>query len=145
VLVCLVILTLALVPIINLFTSIHRISHSSQRLVEASLHAQMLLEAVAEMDPEELDWIPDGGQAVIAQHGVASPASPGRQLPAFVAYFQRPPPVAGMERTVAATRLGAPGRELTIKVRVTWLGVVGEESTRQSIELSMLANPRSWQ
>lgn len=145
VLITLFILALALVPIISMFSSTHRIGHSARRMVDVTLHVQTLLEALAELEPADFPIVTPGQETILladAGGGVGAGASPRYQE--VVEFFTtRPVPVEGMKRTVIARRL--PSGELAVRVEVEWDAVVGETKTQQKLVLPMLSTPRNWQ
>lgn len=145
VLLTLVIFSLALAPIINLFTSAHRIGHAARRLVDVTLHAQAILEALAELEPVDFPAsIATSGQMTLMADSGGVTVGQSDRYDQVVAFFQRQPlPVAGMQRTVNARRLQT--GELEVWIVVDWLAVIGEEKTKQTITLSMLSSPRNWQ
>jgi hypothetical protein len=138
---CLGILSVALVPIVGLFSSSHRIGHSAQRLVDVTLHAQMLLEALAELDAEEIPSIPAGSEQTLMADGGPSPRRAGARFNELVQFFAKKPPVE-MTRTIVARRLAS--GELLLRVDVEWLAVARDPATRQAVSLRMLSIPRSW-
>lgn len=142
VVVSLLILSLALIPIINMFSASHRISHSSQRLVNVSLHGQMVLEAVAMMNPEDMPAIPADAEALLLADDGGGVGGGGPQFGQLKTFFAKPPPVT-MQRTVTGRRL--PTGELLLKIKMEWLGVAQEDNTKQELTLRMLSTPRNWQ
>lgn len=145
VLLTLFILALAMIPIISMFSSTHRIGHSARRLVDVTLHVQTLLEALAELEPADFPAVTRNQEIILladAGGGASSGTSPRYQE--VVEFFTtRPVPVEGMKRTVIAKRLDT--GELSVRVEVEWDAVVGESRTRQSLVLPMLSTPRNWQ
>lgn len=145
VLITLFILAVALVPIISMFSSTHRIGHSARRLVDVTMHVQTLLEALAELEPQDFPVVTPGQETILladAGGGAGAAASPRYQE--VVEFFTtRPVPVEGMKRTVIARRL--PTGELAVRVEVEWDRVVGEARTQHRLVLPMLSTPRNWQ
>ena len=142
VMICLVILAFTLVPIVDMFSNSHRISHSSQRLVQVSLHGQMLIEAVAMMNPEDLPTIPVDAEVTLLSDDLGGVGGGGPQFASLNTFFQKPPPFK-MQRTLTGRRL--PTGELLVRIKMEWLGVAQEDSTHQEITLRMLSAPRNWQ
>jgi len=145
VLLTLMILALALIPIISMFSSTHRIGHSARRMVDVTLYMQTLLEALAELEPADFPTVPPDQETILMTDGGGG-AGPGAspRYDEVVQFFRtRPVPVDGMKRTVYAKRLRT--GELRVRVEVDWDAVVGEEKTRQHLDLPMLSTPRNWQ
>jgi prepilin-type N-terminal cleavage/methylation domain-containing protein len=140
VLICLVIFALALTPVISLFSSSHRAGHMARRQMEATMHAQTLLEAVAQLEPWELPAVPRGSAVTLLETGGA-PAGGGGRWPQVVAYFARPTRLP-MQRRVTAMRMqgGAP----LVSVEVGWLAVEGEPVTRQNLLLETFSAIHAW-
>jgi prepilin-type N-terminal cleavage/methylation domain-containing protein len=143
VLLTLVIISLALVPIIQVFSQSHRIGHSARRLVEVTMHAQSLLEALAELDDTELP-VPQGTEVIVlSDAGGGGFQGTGRYTEVEELFKRRPLPVEGMTRTIVAKKLAT--KELELRIDVEWDSVVGEKKTRQKLSLPMLSTPRNWQ
>jgi hypothetical protein len=145
VLLTLFILALALIPIISMFSSTHRIGHSARRLVDVTLHVQTLLEALAELEPADFPVITPGQETILlADAGGGASAGASARYQEVVEFFTtRPVPVEGMKRTVIARRLAS--GELSVRVEAEWDAVVGESRTQQRLVLPMLSTPRNWQ
>ena len=79
VLICLVILAFALVPILNLFTSSHRIGHSARRFVDASMYGQTILEGVSMLEPADLPTIAPGSELILLDGATGQPQGRGRR------------------------------------------------------------------
>lgn len=139
------ILSMALVPIITMFSNTHRIGHSARRLVDVTLHVQTLLEALAELEPADFPpVVPDQEVILLADAGGGASASPSARYAEVAEFFTtRSVPVEGMKRTVIARRLRT--GELAVRVEVEWDAVVGETKTQQKLVLPMLSTPRNWQ
>lgn len=145
VLLTLFILALAMIPIISMFSSTHRIGHSARRLVDVTLHVQTLLEALAELEPADFPTVTRNQELILlADAGGGANAGSSARYQEVVEFFTtRPVPVEGMKRTVIAKRLDT--GELAVRVEVEWDAVVGESKTKQQLVLPMLATPRNWQ
>jgi prepilin-type N-terminal cleavage/methylation domain-containing protein len=145
VLLTLFILAVALVPIITLFTNTHRIGHSARRQVDVTLHVQMLLEALAELEPADFPTVSQDQETILLadQGGGVTGGASARYQEVVDMFRQQKVPVDGMKRTVIAKRLRS--GELQIRVEVDWDAVVGEERTRQHLTIPMLSTPRNWQ
>lgn len=141
VLICLVILAFALVPILNLFTSSHRIGHSARRFVDASMYAQTILEGVSMLEPADLPTISPGSELILLDGATAAPGG-GPRFREIATYFNASQPFPMQERTVTALR--ADTGELLLKIELKWLGVAGDERTSQTANLQMLTPPKSW-
>lgn len=141
VVVCLLILAAVVVPIMNMVIASRRASSSAGRIVDVSLHAQLLLEALSHVDPRDLPPIEPDTDVLLLDDRIPATADGGPAFRALVDVFRRPPPVP-MQRRVAAQRL--PAGELALRVDVTWLAVVGEERTRQHASFRTLTVPWSW-
>ena len=142
VLVTLVILSVSLVPIITLFTSSQRMGTSARKLVDVTLHAQTIVEALAQLDPADFPVVAAGQESTLLADG--GPPLPGgsARFDEVAAFFAKPPPIA-MERRVTARRLAS--GEMLVRIDVAWQAVVGERATRHTISIPMLAAPRNWQ
>lgn len=139
VVICLLIFGLALQPIMQMLTASHRMSVSARHLLDATVQAQTLLEAVGQLSTAELPPIPPGTETVILPaRGVASGAGRWREVAAF---FARPTPIP-MDRRVIARRF--PTGELQLRVEVDWIALVHDEKTRQTLSLATFSTPRSW-
>lgn len=136
------ILAVGVVPVLQMYSASHRIAHSAHRLSEVTLHAQSILEALAELSLEEFPAVVKGERTVLlADQGPAAPGG-GPRFAQVVEFFQKKPPLE-MARLVTAERLA--GGELVIRVQVQWQAVVGEDATWQQIVLPMVSTPRNWQ
>lgn len=140
-LLCLGILAVALVPILNLFTSSHRIGHSARRQVDASMYGQTMLEGLAMLEPADLPAIAPGSELILLDGATAAPGG-GPKFREIANYFNAAQPFPMQERTVTALR--ADTGELLLKLELKWLGVVGDERTAQTAQLQMLTPPKSW-
>lgn len=144
VLITLVIISLALVPIIQVFSTSHRIGFSARRLVEVTLHAQTLVEALSELDQSDFPQITAGQQTILmSDTGGGSGSGTGKYGEVLDLFNRKPLPVEGMTRTIMANRLATGELELTIEVE--WDAIVGEKKTRQKLTIPMLSTPRNWQ
>lgn len=141
VVISLLILSTILVPIINMFVNSRRVSHSAGRMVEITLHCQMLLEALSHLEPRDLPEIDADSEILLLADGVALPGASSPNLQLLVDAFKKQPPLP-MQRKLAARRLAT--GELALRIEVTWLAVVGEERTRQKATFRMLTIPYSW-
>ena len=142
VLLCLGILAMVLVPVVDLFTSFHRVSTGASRLVEVALHGQTLVEALAQMDPADLPELPAGTSRILIGDGQPDPAGAAGRLAAFVEYFHRRPP-ADVTRTITMKRLAT--GELAYRIQLEWLAITGDARTRQRVEIPVVGVPRNWQ
>lgn len=141
VVICLLILSTILVPIINMVMTSRRVSHSAGRTVEITLHCQMLLEACSHLEPRDLPDIDPDSELLLMGDGIALPAAGSTNFRTLVDAFKKPTPLP-MQRKLAAKRLTT--GELALRIEVTWLAVVGEERTRQKATFRMLTIPYSW-
>lgn len=141
VLMCLLILSTIVVPIIDMVITSRRVSHSASRSVDVTLHAQTVLEAVSHLEPKELPEIAADGERMLLADGIRLPPGGGDRFKTLESSFQRPPPVP-MTRRVSARRLAT--GELALRIKVSYLAVVGEERTRQEATFRMLTIPWSW-
>lgn len=137
----LMILASILVPIINMFINSRRVSHSAGRMVDITLHCQLLLEALSHLEPRDLPDIDQDSEVLLMADNVSLPSDGSDRFKQLVTAFKKPTPVP-MERKLAARRL--PTGELALRCDVTWLAVVGEEKTRQKATFRMLTIPWSW-
>lgn len=136
------ILAVGIVPILSMYNSTHRVAHSAYRLTEVTLHAQAVLEALAELRIDEFPPVPPGEKTILlADDGPAAAAS-DPHFAQVEAYFKKKPPLE-MARVVTAERLAT--GEMLLRIEVKWRAVVGEDATMQTIVLPMLATPRNWQ
>lgn len=143
VLITLTILALILVPIIQIFSSSHRMGHSARRLVDVVVHVQSLVEAISELDPADFPPLTAGQETVLMNDDGRAGGGGTPRYQEIVDYFNRPRPIADMKRSLIAKRLTT--GEVEVRIAVDWQGVLGEEKTRQKLVLPMLATPRNWQ
>lgn len=143
VLLTLVILSLVMVPIIQVFTSSHRIGFSAKRMVDVVVHVQALVEAVAELDPVDFPALSPGQESVLMDDEGRAGSGGTPRYQQVCDYFARPKPVEDMKRSILAKRL--PTGEVEVRIEVTWFAILGEQRTEQKIVLPMLATPRNWQ
>lgn len=130
------------ITVVPMYMSSRRIAHSARRLSDVTLHAQSILEALAEVELGEFPDVPAGEATVLfADQAPAAPGG-GPRFEEVAAYFKKPPPLE-MERLVKARRLAT--GEMLLEIEVEWRAVVGEKETVQRIRLPMLATPRNWQ
>jgi prepilin-type N-terminal cleavage/methylation domain-containing protein len=139
----LVILAIAIVPIISMFTASHRTSHSARRLLDATLHAQTVLEGLASLEPADLPAIPLGADVVLVKDPGGFLGGGGPRFDEVARYFARSAPFAGIRRTVSAHR--AQTGELILKMEVRFRGVVSDPRTEQTLTLHSVTAPRNWQ
>ena len=138
----LAILSAAVVPVVTMYTASHRVAFSARRLTEVTLHAQDLLEALAELSVDEFPPVKVGQATTILTDGGQAAAGGSPRFAEVVAQFSKEPPV-DMDRVVTAERL--PSGELLLKIQVDWKAITGEAATTQHLVLPMLATPRNWQ
>src|ERR1043166_2017642 len=107
VLISIIIFMLALIPVADLFSTSNRMAASAQRFLEATLHAQTLLEAVCEIDPDDLPRLPDAPATGDADDKLLLD-SDGNQLsggkgrwPELVTWFNKPPAFPMERRQIA--------------------------------------------
>ena len=136
------ILAAALVPILTMYSSSHRIGHSARRLSEVTLHAQSILEALAELETAEFPAVPPGVETTLLSDAGPAASGGGKRYAEVEQYFSKKPPLE-MERSVTANRL--PTGEMVLKITVKWYAVSHDASTEQTIALPMLSTPRNWQ
>lgn len=138
VLLCLALLATIVVPIIDMFMNSAHVTVTSGRLVEVSLHGQMLLEALSQIEPRDLPQTTLDQEELVAADGLASGPSGEPRYQAWRAAFQKKPPFP-MQRSVTIRRRSTGEAELGLMV--TWQGTEGEEKTRQRIHIHMLSTP----
>ena len=137
----LVILALIMVPIIQIFSSSHRMGFSARRLVDVTIHVQSIVEAVSELDPADFPQV--NGEKVLMDDEAPPVGGGTAKYQEICDYFARKKPVDGMKRFIIATRL--PTGEVELRIEVTWNAIQGEDRTQQKLVLPMLATPRNWQ
>ena len=138
VLLCIGLLATILVPIIDVFTNSGRVSHSAGRLVDVALHAQMQLEALAQLEPHELPITGPDVEELLVADGLPLTPSGGTRFQEWLVRFQAAPGIT-MQRKVVARRLAT--GEVQLRLTVSWLGIEGDERTRQTATFRMLAVP----
>ena len=143
VLITLVILAMVLVPIIQVFTSSHRIGFSAKRMVDVVVHVQSLVEAVAELDPVDFPPLTVNQESVLMDDDGRPCAGTTPNYQQVCDFFGRPKPIKDMKRSISAKRLQT--GEVEVVIEVTWFAIEGEQRTEQKIVLPMLATPRTWQ
>src|SRR5437870_206995 len=116
--VCLAILSVLVVPLLDLVTSCRRTSSSAHKLLEVTLQAETLLGAAAQLAPEDIPPVAPGSERVLLNDDPAVVESGTARWQKVVALFQRPPSIK-MQRflSVARTLQG----ELVFRVQVKWL------------------------
>ena len=129
-LLCITIFTLALVPIVSLFTSSHRMSHSARRLIDATAHAQSVLDTAAERGMGGMDALSEEGEKVlIHDESRADEEHPRRDVLACA--DMTVVPFSGLKRHLTARKSGG---SVLYKIEVEWLS-----GTRQKVTLQKLA------
>ncbi|MBI2945996.1 MAG: prepilin-type N-terminal cleavage/methylation domain-containing protein [Candidatus Wallbacteria bacterium] len=131
----------ALVPMMDLVTSSTRMSVSAGRMLEATLHGQTLLQALAELEPAEFPPVATGDETVVLQDGASAAPGQGPRWQALAAYYARPTSFA-MQRRALARRLA--GGELAVRVEIVWTSTPGEADRTQTVSLQTLSTPRNW-
>lgn len=134
-------LAAAAVPLVSMYLSSHRVAYTARRMTEVTLHAQDLVEALAELTAEEFPPVPAGGTVLMADAGPPATGG-GKRFAEVLDFFRKPTPVP-MERLVTAERYAT--GELMLHVTVRYEAVTGEPNTAQTLTLPMLATPRNWQ
>lgn len=141
-----VILVLALVPIMNQLNTTHRIGISAQKLYQAASHAQNLLEAIVQLEIEELP--PNLHSAavdtpvILLEDGTPPGEGAGTRWVDVVRYWSDEE-LPGVHRKVEANRLASGAIE--IRIELEWLRTITDEDSGQKIELTGFAMPRTWQ
>ena len=140
-----VILSLALVPLLSLFMSSRRVGYSAKRLLDVSVNAQTVLEALSGLEESDypMTFVPGSAQTILDDdYPVATSGKP--RFDQIAKYFFREPgpPLKDMKRQVQVERLA--GGELFLKFVVEWEGIIGEQGTLQTTSLTMLSTPRNW-
>jgi len=130
VMLAILILAMAVVPIITQFTSVHRMSVSARRLFEVSSNAQMILESLSQLEPEELPSIAAAPVRILSDS--APPASGARRWGEITAFFANSE-MRDVQRDVTATRVGA---GLLITVDLHWISLIHDLRTERTTQLS---------
>lgn len=140
VLIALVIFLIALVPIADLATSSTRFTASASRMLESAMYAQRLLEAIAQLEPDELPPSEqDNWEVAMDGRRTAEGGSP-RWLALAPALEARPP--FPMEyRSVTAKKLA--GGLVAVSFELVFLRVAGEPE-EYTLVVRALLSPRSW-
>lgn len=139
----LAILGLVLAPLMSLFTASRRASYAANRLIEVSMEAQMVLEALAQLEPADINLPPAGDVLVFTDQAPIGVTGSARYQ-SILDYFNARPRPASLLRKVTAHRL--PGtNQLEFQLEATWIAVVGDTTTEQSLTMAMASIPRSWQ
>lgn len=137
------ILAIAIGPIVAMFTASHRTSHSARRLLDATLHAQTVLEGLASLEPADLPPIPPGADVILVKDPGAFLGGGGPRFDEVARYFARSAPFPEIHRTVSAHRAGT--GELVLKMEVRFRAVLSDEKTEQLLTLHSVTAPRNWQ
>lgn len=132
-----------LAPLLGMFLNSHRIGHSARRRVEVTLHGQMLIEAVAELDVDDFPPLKPGAETILLQDGGPGVAGSSKAWRQVADYFARKPPLEGLTRTLTARRL--PTGEVLIALQIEWDAVAMDDRTRQTLDLAVVSTPRNWQ
>ncbi len=133
----------AMVPIVSLFTQVNRTSYASNRLLDATLHGQLALEAILELEPDELPALADTDQKILFDDVTGLRLTGGPRWDEIIAYLSLPPPFPMSNRRIVAETFGDPGK-ISITVEIRWLRVAQDENTSRSIELRGVSSPRGW-
>lgn len=139
----LAIFAIAMPAILQLFTNLNRTTYAADRLVDATIHGQMILEAVLELQQDELPTIPATGSVVLFQDGVGVLPGGTSRWDEVVAFLAQPVPVPGMIRTITAERFAADDRLLLV-VSLEWRRVGHEAGNVQSIRLQGTSTSLGW-
>ena len=132
---CLGILGVLLTPIMDMLITSNRVATSARRMLDTTLYAQGLLEAMAELAPGEL---PDHNGELLGKETPAG-SHPGRWREIAAELSAEPPfPLAHRSIRIQHLRDG----NVEISINVEWYGVVGDEKTKQAITLRELSVQR---
>jgi hypothetical protein len=136
------IFAVAMVPILQVITDANRTSYSADRYLRASVHAQMILDALVALDASELPPVPVDGATLLLDEGQVASGGAPRWLE-VVAFLAQPPPFEGMERRIQAERYGDPGKT-TFEVRLRWRRLGHVEGSWVSLTMRGVSNPKEW-
>lgn len=118
------ILAVAGIPLVQLLASARRAGHSAERMLQAGLHGQTILDAVCALSPDEL---PGASDAETEWEG-AGGVQPGTgRWDEVRAYLAAPPPFP-LERRILARRF--PDGTVLVRVELAWRRVVDQVESR---------------
>lgn len=138
VLICVLILSMIIVPILDMSVNSAQVSKRSGRLVEVTMHCQSLLEALSQLGPHELPETPVDTDELLAADEVPRAAAGGPRFDEWLTAFKKKPPLP-MKRVVIARRHTT--GEVAVRINVTWLAGEGEQRTLRKATFRMLAVP----
>ena len=137
VLFCLAILSVLLLPIMDMLITSNRAAAAARRTLDTTLYAQNLLESMAALSPEEL---PEGEGDLLGFSGIPlEERAPGVRWQRVVPDLRAPPPFPLNGREIRIKRIGD---NVEISIVVEFLGVPGDPTTRQRIILRELSVKR---
>ncbi len=141
VLITMVILVTVMGPVLLIFGSATRVGHAADRMLRATLHAQVLLDAFTQLGPDELP-ITAGGETELYRDGSGLAAGGGgRYLDEIPAFLASPAPVEARRRIVAEQ---LPDGPVTIRVELEWDAHSMAEAPERKLVLEGLATPTLW-
>lgn len=139
VLIAAVLLLVLSIPLITLVGSANRIGYSADRMLAATLHAQVILDALGQLEAGEMP-LGVAGETVLFDEGSGLVPGDNGRWAEVEAFFALDPPFA-MERRVVAERL--PTGDVVLTVEIGWRAQPDQPATRM-VELSSLAFPPVW-
>lgn len=142
-----VLFVVLLVPVVLLYGTSNRVGYAADRMLDATLHGQTLLESLAALRPDELPIPPGPGRVTLfvddPDAALAAPLAGGAGRWEEVAAWLELPPPFPMTRVISAERLAA--GPVVLKVEIAWLAFPGRPKTGRVVTLQSLASPALWQ
>lgn len=137
-----VLLVILLGSLVLLFGNANRVSYSADRAMRATMHGQVLLEAISQLPAGDAP-LPAAPGEVVLHDDASGVTAPGQgRWDEVRAYLESPLPFA-MNRRVLATRLE--GGRVVLRVDMSWQALPGKPETQRRLTVELLASPALWQ
>jgi hypothetical protein len=142
-----VLFVVLLVPVVLIYGSSNRVGYAADRMLDATLHGQTLLESLAALEDHELPPVPAGASVPLfvddPDAALSAPSGGGSgRWDEVAAWLELPPPFP-MTRVVTAERLAS--GPVVLRVEIAWLALPGRPETGRVVTLQTLASPTLWQ
>lgn len=169
VLICAVLMVVALIPTVLIFRSANRVSYSADRLLQATLHGEVVIESLAQLTPEEFPGLgpnPTPGLPIAlfddAQGGFQIQGN-GTRWEEMVAFMQISSTALNRVEDPLASRVGKPFEmnrrievvpvsddpskppKILIRISMEWKGLPTDPQPNRGIVLETLGHPALWQ
>lgn len=135
-----VLLSIALVPLFQQFNAIQRTSVSARRLFELTARAEMILEAIGQLEADELPDFPDTGETLLLMDGGACLSGSARWQE-IRTHFEKTR-FENCTRKVVATRLKS--GPVLVRMDIEYRRIFHDPKTLETMVLSTLTRPRCW-